>query len=157
MKRKNIGKIGKEWEFKMKKVLVILLGGLMLTGCGCSKRNTAANTNNNSGSNGNNNTQNEQINGEQTVMQDQMFEGLEFVNVGASDGVIKTIVINNTGYVYEGSKFKMVIMDENGGVLTEEIDEVRDSMEAGTTREMETPTNADLSRAASIEYSIVIE
>ncbi|MBP3920021.1 MAG: hypothetical protein J6D28_00480 [Bacilli bacterium] len=128
----------------MKKVLVVLVSMLVLTGCGCSKKNNDVEPEKNN-------------NGDKTVVQDQIFEGLEFVNVGASDGVIKTIVINNTGYVYEGSKFQMKIMDETGTVLAEETDEVKGSMETGTTKEIETKTKADLSKAASIEYTIVNE
>ena len=134
----------------MKKIFAILLVTLLLTGCGCSKKNTTDKRKNN-------NQQQNSGNIEKTVIKNQIFEGLEFVNVGTSNGVIKTVVINNTGYVYEGSKFKMIVMDANGGVITEEIDEVKDSMESGTTKEIETKTSADLTNAASIEYSIVIE
>ena len=146
----NQNKIERD-SVKMKKVLVVLLGGLMLTGCGNSKKNTNTNVNNNSNNNSNIESS------EKTVVKNQIFEGLEFVNVGVNNGVIKTIVINNTGYVYEGSKFKMTIMNENGEVILEQVDEVKESMEAGTTKEIETKTNVDLSNAASIEYSIVTE
>ena len=132
----------------MKKNILIILSMLLtlslVTGCGCSKKENKKNIKNN------NNT-------EQTVVEDQIFEGLEFVNVSAKDGVIKTVVINNTGYVYEGSKFSIKVMDENGNVITEEKDEVKGSMETGTTKEVQTKTKADLSKAASIEYSIITE
>ncbi len=134
----------------MKKFLVILLGGLILTGCGDKKKEDTNNSTNGDATKA-------QENREKTVMQDQLFEGLEFVNVGASDGVIKTVVINNTGYVYEGSRFKMIVMDQNGGVIAEEVDSVTGPMETGTTMEIETRTSADLSIAASIEYSIISE
>ena len=134
----------------MKKNILIILSMLLtlslVTGCGCSKKENKKTTKNNN----NNNT-------EQTVVEDQIFEGLEFVNVSAKDGVIKTVVINNTGYVYEGSKFSIKVMDENGTVITEEKDEVKGSMETGTTKEVQTKTKADLSKAASIEYSIITE
>ena len=127
----------------MKKIVIltsILLATLALTGCGCNKKETNNDVNNDS---------------EQTVVEDQIFEGLEFVNVGASNGVVRTVVINNTGVVYEGSKFSMKIMDENGNVLVELTDEVKTKMESGTTQTIETKTKADLSKAVSIEYSIV--
>ena len=145
IERKELNK-----KLKMKKLLVVFLGGLALTGCGSSKNKANESTTNN-------NNDNNQNNVEKTVVQNQIYEGLEFVNVGASNGVIKTIVINNTGYVYEGSKFKMTIMDGNGAVIVEEFDEVKESMEAGTTKEIDTNTTADLTNAASIEYSVVIE
>ena len=130
----------------MKKNLLIATSMLLVlglvTGCGCSKKS---------------NTKTTKDNGNKSVVEDQIFEGLEFVNVGASEGVITTVVINNTGYTYEGSKFSMKVMDENGEVIAEEIDEVKESMETGTTKEIKTNTKADLSKAASIEYSIITE
>ena len=127
----------------MKKNILIgismLLALGLVTGCGCSKEDKKENVNT----------------GDQTVVEDQIFEGLEFVNVGASDGIIKTVVINNTGVKYEGSKFSMKIMDENGNVIVELTDEVKEEMETGTTKTIETKTDADLSKAVSIEYSIL--
>ncbi len=124
----------------MKKNILIITSMLLtltlVTGCGCTKNDKINEIN-------------------KDVVKDQIFEGLEFVNVEAKNGIIKTVVINNTGYTYEGSKFSMKVMDENGEVIVEETDEVKDSMETGTTKEIETKTKADLSKAVSIEYSIV--
>jgi hypothetical protein len=129
-----------------KKLFTMLLVVSLVTGCGCTKKeNNVTNESNISGEN----------NKEQTVVDDQIYEGLEFVNVGVSNGVIKTIVINNTGVVYEGSKFSMKVMDSNGNVLIEATDEVKTKMENGTTQTIETKVDIDLSEAASIEYSIV--
>lgn len=131
----------------MKKIAIItsiLLASFALTGCGCNKKEVTNNDNEVEGTNPN-----------QTVVEDQIFEGLEFVNVGAADGVVSTIVINNTGVTYEGSKFSMKIMDASGNVLVELVDEVDVQMETGTTHRVETKTDADLSKAVSIEYSIV--
>ena len=124
----------------MKKNILIITSILLvlglLTGCGCSKKEDTKKDN-------------------KPVVNNQIYEGLEFVNVSAKEGVITTVVINNTGYTYEGSKFKMKIMDENGNVLTEETDEVKESVKTGTTKEIKTKTKADLSKAASIEYEII--
>ena len=130
----------------MKKIIITSISMLLVLSlvAGCGKKDKDNNTNNG-----------ETTNKEQTVVENQIFEGLEFVNVGASDGVVKTVVINNTGVVYEGSKFSMKIMDANGNVLVEATDEVKGSMETGTTKEISTKVKADLSKAASIEYSIV--
>jgi hypothetical protein len=128
----------------VKKILIVLFSVLLLTGCGCSKKEIVE-------TEIGNNIE------DKTVVQNQIFDGLEFVNLSAKDGVIKTIIINNTGYVYEGSKIEIRIMDENGTVIAEEIDEVNDPMDAGTTKELVTNTNADLSKAVSVEYSIVFE
>ena len=127
----------------MKKALKLGIFALvtlcLVTGCGEKEKETV----------------NPSDKGNQTVVENQVYEGLEFVNVGASNGVISTVVINNTGVVYEGSKFSMKIMDENGEVLVELIDEVKTKMENGTTKTIETKTDADLSKAVSIEYSVV--
>ena len=127
----------------MKKVITLSLSMLLvvglITGCGCKKKEDKKTT----------------TNKEESVIKNQIFEGLEFVNVGASNKVVKTVVINNTGVVYEGSKFSMKIMDENGNVLKEVTDEVKEPMETGTTKEIETKVDIDLSKAAAIEYSIV--
>ena len=69
----------------------------------------------------------------------------------------RVVGLNNTGVLYEGSKFKIKIMDENGNVIVEEIDKVKEEMKTGTTKEIKTKTKADLSKAASIEYSVVKE
>ena len=131
----------------MKKVITLSLSMLLvvglITGCGCKKKEE------------NKKEEINKTNENQTVVEDQVFEGLEFVNVGASNKIVKTIVINNTGVVYEGSKFSMKIMDENGNVLKEVTDKVKGPMETGTTKEIETKVDIDLSKAAAIEYSIV--
>ena len=131
----------------MKKIVMMSISMLLvvglITGCGCKKKEE------------NKKEETNKTNENQTVVEDQVFEGLEFVNVGASNKIVKTIVINNTGVVYEGSKFSMKIMDENGNILKEVIDEVKGAMETGTTKTIETKVDIDLSKAAAIEYSIV--
>jgi hypothetical protein len=124
----------------MKKTLVsLLIITLILTETGCISNNEINNEDTN----------------EQTVVNDQVFEGLEFVNMEINDGVITTVVINNTGLKYEGSKFSMKIMDDNGNIIVELTDEVKETMETGTTKTIKTKTKVDLSNAASIEYSIL--
>ena len=129
----------------MKKVISLSISMLLvvglITGCGCKKKTKEDNNKAN-------------IKGDK-VIEDQIFEGLEFVNVGASNNIVKTVVINNTGATYEGSKFKMKIMDKEGNVLKEVEDEVKEPMETGTTKNIETKVDIDLSKAGSIEYSIV--
>ncbi len=122
----------------MKKIIIIILVVGLVTGCGCSKKEKEP----------------EQIN-EPDVVENQDFEGLEFVNVGVKDKVIKTTIINNTNSVYNGSKFSMKIMDENGKLIKEIIDEVKEKVEVGSTLTIETKVDIDLSKAAMIEYSIV--
>ena len=126
----------------VKLIIVVISITSLLTGCGKEKENINNGNDNNTPNNGN-------------VVDNQIFEGLEFVNVGIDNGVIKTIIINNTGVTYEGSKISIKVMDSDGNVITEEVDEVKDKIETGNTLTIETKTNKDLSNAASIEYSVI--
>ena len=94
---------------------------------------------------------------QQTVMKDEKYEGLEFVNVSLDNNVIETILINNTGYKYEGSKFTIKIMDSESKVIKEIIEEVKEEVESGTTLTIKTKVDIDLSKAAAIEYNLVKE
>lgn len=126
----------------LKVIFTLLLAVLLVTGCGCSKKTSQKNEEKPS--------QEENT----SVVKDQVFEGLEFVNVGAEKGEITTVVINNTGVAYEGSKFSMDVKDQDGNSLVKLTDEVKEPMENGTTTTVVTKTNVDLTKAYSIEYSI---
>ena len=69
--------------------LISMISLPLLTGCGCDKKEENKGT-----------TPNEDNNPKQSVIEDQVFEGLEFVNVGASDGIVTTAtdckIINNS-------------------------------------------------------------
>ncbi len=118
--------------------LSLFLSLILITGCGCNKKSTPKP-----------NVEKE------TVVKDQKYEGLEFINVGINNNIIKTTIINNTGYTYEGSKFTMKIIDNNGNIIKEITDSVKEPVENGTTKTIETKSDIDLTNAASIEYSIV--
>lgn len=137
----------------MKKIIMISISMLLtlglITGCGSKKDDNTNNSNNKT------ETEKPTIDENQTVVDNQIFEGLEFLNVGVENNIIRTIVINNTGVKYEGSKFSIKVMDGAGNVLKEVIDEIKTPMETGTTLEIQTSVDVDLTTAASIEYSIV--
>ena len=113
----------------------------LITGCGCSKKEETK-------------INESSANEPQEVIEDQVFDGLEFVTIGLDNGIITTIIINNTGVVYNGSKFTMKVMDSKGNILGELTDEVKTKMETGTTQTIETKTDLDLSKVAVIEYSV---
>ena len=122
---------------------ILLLSLVLVTGCGTKTKKEENKTNTNTT--------------DKSVVKDQIFEGLEFVNVGVSNGIITTVVINNTGVPCEKAKFSMKITDSEGNVLAEEVGEIKETIETGTTKEITTKTNKDLSKAAAIEYSIINE
>lgn len=121
------------------KIFMLMTFLLILTGCA---------------SNNSENVNKKQSN-DNDMLINQNYDGLEFVNVKISNNEIVTVVINNTGYTYEGSKFKIKIMDESGNTIKEIIDKVSEKVENGTTKTIKTKVNIDLSKASSIEYSII--
>ena len=129
----------------MKKILIISLSMILIsslaTGCNDNKKEESKGA--------------KQNDDNQSVIKDQIYDGLEFVNVSIKNDIITTIIINNTGVIYEGSKFKIKVLDDNGKVLAEIIDEVKESVETGNTKVIETKTTNNLSNAAAIEYSII--
>ncbi len=128
----------------MNKIIItsLLVGMLLITGSGKKEENK------------DNNKENDTIN--TPVVEEQIsYEGLEFVNVGANNGVIKTVAINNTKNNLKNIKFSMKVMDGNGNTIIELTEEVKETVEKGTTKEVETKVDVDLSNAASIEYSII--
>ena len=132
----------------MKKIMsfgIMLLTILLVTsGCGCSKKRPESNNQNN---NSNENS---------SVIKDNVFEGFEFLNTGVANGQIETIVINNTGVFFEGSDFKMTIKDSEGNIIDELTDTIG-PMDFGTTKTVVTKTDVDLSKAAVIQYNIIID
>lgn len=121
------------------KIFMLMAFLLILTGCATN----------------NNKNIDEKQNNDNDMLINQNYDGLEFVNAKISNSEIVTVVINNTGYTYEGSKFKMKIMDESGNTIKEIIDKVSEKVENGTTKTIKTKVNIDISKASSIEYSII--
>ena len=130
----------------MKKIIMtsLLIMVLLITGCGKKEEKIE---NNNGGTTG--------VVDTPVVEENVTYEGLEFLNVGASNGSVSTIVINNTGRTLNNIKFTMKIMDNEGNTIVELTEEVKESMANGTTKEIETKTDKDLSSASSIEYSVI--
>ena len=121
------------------KIFMLMTFLLILTGCATNNSENA----------------NKKKSNDNDMLINQNYDGLEFVNAKISNNEIVTVVINNTGYTYEGSKFKIKIMDESGNTIKEIIDKVSEKVENGTTKTIKTKVNIDLSKASSIEYSII--
>lgn len=127
------------------RIMILLLAGMLVTGCGCSKEKE------------DNKVELPEYDEDDRVVKDQIFTGLEFVNIGLVNGEITTSVINNTGVTYEGSAFTITVKDEEENVIAELTDYVKEEIPSGATATVVSTTTADLSNAYSIEYSIVTE
>ena len=111
--------------------LILLISITLLTGCSSKKGNKI-----------------------EDARENISYEGLEFVNVGFENSIIKTTIINNMDRPLGKTKFSMKIMDKEGNIIVILDDEITSKIEIGTTLTIETKTNKDLSNATSIEYSI---
>lgn len=112
--------------------LILLISITLLTGCSSKKGNKI-----------------------EDARENISYEGLEFVNVGFENSIIKTTIINNMDRPLGKTKFSMKIMDKEGNIIVILDDEITSKIEIGTTLTIETKTNKDLSNATSIEYSII--
>ena len=128
---------------KINKIVFTLLALTLITGCGASKKAEQKKE-----------EKKPVYDKDASVVKDQIFTGLEFVNIGIEGGEIKTSVINNTGVVYEPSTFTIKVKDEKDKVIVEVKGNIEEAIPNGETRVVTTNTNADLSKAYSIEYSV---
>lgn len=128
----------------MKKIskLLVVMAVITLTLTGCKEKNVEGEPEVNTGA--------------QTVVAGQHFENFEFAGFKSEkEGYIKTVIINNSGYLYEGSKVSIKIMDSNNQLIEEVIEDVKVEVPTGNTYTFETKVNKDISKVAYIEYSIV--
>ena len=125
---------------RLNQILILLLAVELLTGCGCSKKEEK--------------NEKPKYDKDASVVKDQIFTGLEFVNIGIDGEKIMTEVINNTGVVYESSTFMIRIKDEQNNVIGEYKGKIDSSIKNGETRVVTTKANVDLAKAYSIEYSV---
>lgn len=138
---------------EIKKVGVIGLAGLTLfvTGCGCTK---------NKDKNEANNAEPEIIvNTNEDVVKDQTFDGLQMTNTSlvTTDGIstLVTEVANNTGADYYLNEFTITVKAEDGSVIATLPGYVGEVIRDGEVRTINSSIDIDLSKATSIEYSVV--
>lgn len=126
---------------QIKTIILSLLVVVCITGCGCTKKEVKKVE------------EKPKYAKDASVVKDQIFTGLEFVNVGLNGGEITTSIINNTGVVYEPSTFTITIKDKNNEIIVEEKAAIEEPILNGDTKTVVTYTSADLTNAYSIEYS----
>ena len=123
----------------MKKILLIVLSLLVITGCSCNKKEQKNNNN-------------------RSVIKDQIFDKLKFTNLSikVNNGVTTVItrVENNTGVDLESTEFSIIIKDKNGN----EIDILNAKIDAfvknGEYMDITSKTNKDIKEVAIIEYKL---
>lgn len=129
----------------MKKIitvaLVLFLSVSVLTGCG-SKKKEEDNYNTNTG-----------------VIEDQEQNGLTFTNtslkVSETGSTLVTVVTNTTENDIEVRIFNIIVKDKKGVVLTTLKGYVGDVIPAGTSKEITSNSDLDLSTATEITYEEV--
>lgn len=129
----------------MKKIitvaLVLFLSVSVLTGCG-SKKKEEDNYNTNKG-----------------VIEDQEQNGLTFTNtslkVSETGSTLVTVVTNTTENDIEVRIFNIIVKDKKGVVLTTLKGYVGDVIPAGTSKEITSNSDLDLSTATEITYEEV--
>ena len=133
----------------MKKIIVLLIGLVLVTGCGCTKKEE---------------TKEEKItdvkvNNNEEVVKDRELDGLSFTNTSLTSinkhWQLVTKVTNNTESDYNLNEFKIIAKDKDGNIITTLIGYVGGVIPKGQTREIETGTYVDLTKATSIEYEVV--
>lgn len=134
----------------MKKIGILALAAFMLiaTGCGCNKKEEVEETK----------EPETIVNTEENVIKDQEFEGLTMTNTSlvVTDGIssLVTEVSNNTGADYYLNEFKIIVKDADGNEMTTLPGYVGEVIPNGETRTINSSIDIDLSKAASIEYSV---
>ena len=132
----------------MKKILVVLIVLVMATGCGCSKKETKQEE-----------KLDVKVNTNEEIVKDRELEGLTLTNTSLTSidkhWTLITKVSNNTGVDYELNEFKIIIKDKDGNVITTLIGYVGGIIPNDATREINSGTYVDLSKATNIEYEVI--
>lgn len=131
----------------LKFIMVITLTTILATGCGCqktkdekTKEETKVNTNEN-------------------VTKDQEVEVFKFTNTSLiyEDGnsKLQTTVTNTSNETAYLAEFLIHVKDENGNEIVTMTGFVGDSIEANSSKVIDSVYGDDLTNASSIEYEIV--
>ncbi len=132
----------------MKKILVVLISTLLITGCGIKTQDNVKEQ------------PKEEVKAitEKEVIKDQVVDGLNLTNTSLTltNGVWKLVtqVTNNTGSDYNLDKFEIIIKDIQGQEIKRLTGYVGNTIANGSTKTINTSTDFDLSKAAKVEYEI---
>lgn len=136
----------------MKKVLFVsLVAILTLTtvGCGCDKKGTEK---------GKNKKEETVVNTEKEVIKDQKVEVFKMTNTSLTyDGSLSTLVteVTNTSKETQHIKtFNIIVKDKDGKQMVKMLGYIGEEIPGGESRTITSSTNMDISKAASVEYSV---
>ena len=135
---------------KIMLVLVMLISLSVVTGCGCGKKKNAS---------GDKKKHDVKVNTEKEVVKDREVEGIKLTNTSlvTTDGVseITTTVTNPTSEDYKLDEYRIIVKDAKGDIIITLPGYVGDTIKAGETRTIKSSVSMDLSKAKSLEYTVV--
>ena len=135
---------------KIMLVLVMLISLSVVTGCGCGKKKSSS---------GDKKKHDVKVNTEKEVVKDREVEGIKLTNTSlvTTDGVseVTTTVTNPTSEDYKLDEYRIIVKDAKGDIIITLPGYVGDTIKAGETRTIKSSVSMDLSKAKSLEYTVV--
>jgi len=130
----------------MKKIIIMLIGLILVTGCGCDK----------------NKKKEEEVikeNLQQEVIKDQTLEVFTFTNTSLTyqknTTLLVTVVTNTSSETQYLKQFKIHVWDKDGKEIRTLTGFVGASLEPNESKTINSSCGEDLTNAASITYEIV--
>ncbi len=130
----------------MSLILMLLVLGL-ITGCGCSKKETTKKEENEV-----------KINTNENVIKDQEIDGIKMTNTSmiTTNGITKLVtnVTNESNGDYQLEEYTIIVKDKEGKEIIRIPGYVGETIKAGETKIINSSVDMDLSNAESIEYEV---
>lgn len=133
---------------KTKLLTILVIGTLLLgiTGCGCAKKEKEKEE------------EKVVVNTNEEVIKDQTIETFELTNTSLvytnGSSTLVTSVHNSSAETQYIKSFNIIVKDSEGNVMTTLLGYIGEEIPADTTRDITSNTDMDLSKAASVEYTI---
>ena len=125
----------------MKKILIVMISILFLTGCG--SKSTISNS---------------KLNNNENIIKDQTINNFSITDISLNykkgTSTLKLTITNTLDQDVNINKFEVVFKTENGSVITTLDGKVIDSMKANESITLTLNTDVNLSEAYSVEYVI---